>query len=231
MKLTNETKIGILVVFVFSLLAFFTIQAGNFNLSKSEYRMKVHFNDIDGVDLNSPVMFNGFEVGIVESIGVIDLGKVTKIELILDIDDGIQIREGTKAYVKNLGFMGEKYVGLVLGDNQGDVLPAGSVIIAEEPPTFQELITLGHDIAGDVGGIAANLNERLEINKDHIDTILANLSELTVSLSSLSKTLDERITHNEEHIDDIIANLDAASVNIKELTHDLKLNPWKLLHK
>lgn len=231
MKLNNETKIGILVVVVFGMLAFFTVRAGNFNLSSGGYKMKVRFSNIDGVNLNSPVMFNGYEIGMVEDIQIIDVDNSTKMELTLWVDNRVVIRDGAKAYVKNLGFMGEKYVGLTSGDTQGAILPKGSIIIGQQPPSFDDLVAKGHDIAVDVGGIAQNLNERLEINKEHIDTILAELGNLTTNLSSLSKSLDERITNNEEHIDQIIANLDATSVNIKELTHDLKLHPWKLLHK
>ena len=176
-------------------------------------------------------MFNGFKVGSVEDIRIIDINNQIKMELLLWIDDHVKIRQGTKAYVKNLGFMGEKYVGLKASEQQGDILPSGSVVMGEEPPGLQELVTKGHAIAGDVAGVAANLNERLEINKDHIDTILAELNDLTVNLSSLSESIDERITNNEQHIDTIILNLNDTSVNIKELTHDLKLNPWKLLHK
>jgi len=231
MKLTNESKIGILVVAVFVLLAYFTIRAGDFNLARGGYRVKAHFNDIDGVNLNSPVMFNGYEVGIVEDIRIIDVDSNIKMELIMWINGDVKIREGAKAYVKNLGFMGEKYVGLKSGDTQGEVLSANTVIQGEEPPSFEGLVSKGHTIANDVAGIASNLNERLEINKENIDTFLAELSDLTANLSSLSQSIDERITANEEHIDQIIENFNFTSVNIKEMTHDLKLHPWKLLHR
>jgi len=231
MKLNNETKIGILVVVVFGMLAFFTIRAGNFNLSSGGYKMKVRFNNIDGVNLNSPVMFNGYEIGMVEDIQIIDINDITMMELTLWVDNKVVIREGAKAYVKNLGFMGEKYVGLTSGSTQGAILPKGSIIIGEQPPSFEDLVSKGSKIAEDVGGIAANLNERLEVNKDNIDNVLSELSNLTTNLSSLSESINERITNNEEHIDQIIANLNATSVNIKELTQDLKLHPWKLLHK
>jgi len=231
MKLNNETKIGIFVIIVFCLLAFFTLRAGNFNLSSSGYQIKVHFNDIDGVNLNSPVMFNGYEVGIVEDITIKDVNNQTKMELTLWMDDQVIVREGSKAYVKNLGFMGEKYVGLISGDLQGEILPPNFIIKGEQPPSFEELVAKGHNIAIDVESIAKNLSERLEVNKDNIDRILAHLSELTDNLSSLSSSIDERLTNNEVYIDNIIANLNDTSVNIKELSHDLKQNPWKLLHK
>jgi len=231
MKLNNETKIGIMVVVVFVILALFTVGAGNFNLARGGYNLKVQFNDINGVNLNSPVMFNGLEVGVVEDIAIKDVDNQTRIELTLWVNDKAMVREGSKAYVKNLGLMGEKFIGLTSGDVQGGVLPSGSLIIGEDPPSFDELVSKGHGIAVEMEGITKNLNERLELNKENIDKILAQLNSLTGHLSSLTQSVDERLQNNDEHIDQIIANLNETSVNIKELTQDLKINPWKLLHK
>ena len=231
MKLNNETKIGIMVAAVLVILAFFTLRSGNFNLSQGGYNLKVQFNDINGVNLNSPVMFNGLEVGIVEDIAIKDVDNKTRIELTLWIGDKARVREGSKAYVKNLGLMGEKYVGLTSGDVQGEFLPSGALIIGEDPPSFEQLVAKGHGIAVEMEGITKNLNERLELNKENIDKILSQLNSLTDHLSSLTQSADERLRNNEEHIDQIIGNLNETSVNIKELTQDLKINPWKLLHK
>jgi len=231
MKLTNETKIGILVAAVAVILGFMTVKSGSFNLSRGGYQIKAIFSDIDGVNLNSPVMFNGFEVGKVEDINILEIDGKTKMELTLWVSDEAQAREGTKAFVKPMGFMGEKYVGLVSTDMQSQLLPPNSVIMGEEQAGFDSLITKGNNIAGQIEGITTNLNERLETNKENIDKILAHLNELTLHLSSLTESADERLRNNEEHIDMIISNMNETSVNIKELTQDLKQNPWKLLHK
>ena len=71
MKINNETKIGVLVVFVLVGLAALTWEAGDFDFSPDGYEMKVHFLNIDGVALNSPVMLNGFEVGRVTDIKIL----------------------------------------------------------------------------------------------------------------------------------------------------------------
>jgi len=96
MKINNETKIGIMVSLLFILLAIITIRTGKFKLSDNGYLVKVHFQNVDGVNLNSPVMFNGFEVGIVEDVSISEGELDTKIELLLWVRDTARLREGGK---------------------------------------------------------------------------------------------------------------------------------------
>jgi len=231
MKMNNETKIGLMVSLVFILLVALTIKTGKFNLSKSGYLVKAHFENVDGVNLNSPVMFNGFEVGIVEGVTIGEGESDTKIELLLWIDDTARLRAGSKAYIKNLGFMGEKYVGLTSGDAGGAYLAPGSVIIGQEPPNFEQLLSDGQAIATRLKSIAENIDERLTVNKDTVDETLANLNSTMKDLASLIKNANERLGTNGKRIDDTVANMHNLSVNLEELSYDLKLNPWKIMYR
>jgi len=76
--------------------------------SKKGQTVKVQFQNIDGVNLNSPVMINGYEMGLVKGIAIKEEGDETKMELILWLKEDIKLRKDTKAVIKNLGFMGEK---------------------------------------------------------------------------------------------------------------------------
>src|SRR5437868_12069104 len=111
MNINNETKIGIFVAGVVAMLLVVTWKAGNFNLAMGGYELKAQFQNIEGVETNAPVRLNGLEVGRVKNIDII-YGDVPKVEIILWIQNNIKIPRGTKVYVKNMGFMGEKYVGL-----------------------------------------------------------------------------------------------------------------------
>lgn len=231
MKMNNETKIGLMVSALIILLAIVTIKAGKFNLSNDGYIVKVHFSNVDGVNLNSPVMFNGFEVGIVKDVTINEGDLETKIELTLWIKDTARLRQGAKAYVKNLGFMGEKYVGLTSGDVGGAYLAPGSLIIGQEPPNFEKLLSDGQEIATRLNSIAKNIDERLTVNKDTVDETLANLNSTMKDLASLIKNANERVGVNGKKIDDTVTNLHDLSVNLEELSYDLKLNPWKIMYR
>src|SRR3989338_5551602 len=109
MKVNNEMKIGILVTLVVTMLLVLTFKVGNFRFVKKGYIVKVQFHNIDGVELNAPVRLNGLEVGAVQGIRFI-YDRDTKMELTLWLDEKAKIRPGVKAYVKNRGLIGEKYV-------------------------------------------------------------------------------------------------------------------------
>ena len=166
MKINNETRVGLMICSVAAILVILTIKAGDFTLSKKGYIMKVQFTRIDGVQENSPVMLNGFEVGNVEEIHIIEGEHGTKMELIVWIEEGIHIREGTKAYVKNMGFLGEKYVGLTSSESTGTYLDEGSIIPGQEPTDLDSLLADGKEIAGNIKEISINLNERLKKNEE-----------------------------------------------------------------
>ena len=82
MKISNEAKVGVLVFTVFVALGVLTFRTGDFSLSKKGYTVKVHFENIDGVGLNAPVMLNGLEVGKVEAITILEEAESTKLELL-----------------------------------------------------------------------------------------------------------------------------------------------------
>lgn len=231
MKMNNETKIGLMVTLVIILLAILTIKTGKFNFSTKGYTIKARFVNVDGVNLNSPVMFNGFEVGIVDDIKIRDHDGDVRMELILWVNQNARLREGAKAYIKNLGFMGEKYIGLTSGKKGGMYLAPNSVIIGQEPPDFERLLSEGHEIARRLKSISVNLDERLETNKEELDETLSNLNLTMKDLASITHIVNESLTSNEEKIDDTIDNLHGLSVNLEEMSYDLKLNPWKIMYR
>ena len=231
MKMNNETKIGLMVTVVIILLAVLTVKTGKFNLSTKNYTIKARFANVDGVNLNSPVMFNGLEVGIVDDIRIKDDDGDVKIEMSLLVNETARLREGAKAYIKNLGFMGEKYVGLTSGNKGGVYLAPGSVIMGQEPTDFERLLSEGQEIARRLKSISINLDERLEINKEVLDETLSNLNLTMKDLASIVHNANERLTVNEKKIDDTVTNLHGLSVNLEELSYDLKINPWKIMYR
>lgn len=231
MRMNNEIKIGLMVSAVIVLLAVFTIKTGKFNLSTSGYVVKAHFKNVGGVNLNSPVMFNGFEVGIVEDIKIKEIDGDVKMELILWVNENARLRTGAKAYIKNLGFMGEKYVGLTSGEKGGAYLAPGSIIVGHEPPDFERILSEGQEISKRLKSISQNIDERLKNNKEFLDEILSNLNVVMKDLAAITHNANERLGVNGKKIDDTITNLHDLSVNLKELSYDLKLNPWKIMYR
>ncbi len=231
MKLNNEIKIGVMVVGALILLAIMTYKVKNLSFSKKGYIVKVQFDDINGVDLSSPVMFNGYKMGVVKDIVIKDDSDKIKMELTLWLDARARLREDSKAYVKNLGLMGEKYVGLTSGLKSSPYLSPGSIILGEESPDFEKLVEDGQEIAGELKGIVKNVNERLETSKEIVDEILVSINMALRNIVSIADNVDQRLNVNKEYIDNMVVNLEATSKNLEEMSRDLKLHPWKIMYK
>lgn len=230
MKLTNEGKIGILVFAVLVLLAALTWKAGNFSFIQKGYAVKVTFRNIERVERNAPVTLNGLEVGRVQDIQIL-YGEQTRIELTLWLEGTARLHEGATAMIKNMGFMGEKYIGLTSGDDSRPYLKEGAVINGEEPPSLEAVLRQGEDVAKNLKEISSEVNQRLKVNSAVIDEILADLRTTMRHMATVSENVDERLKVNGGYIDATMAHLNAASQNLEEMSADLKENPWKLMYK
>lgn len=233
MKINSEIKIGLMVAVSILILVYMTFKTGDLQLSNKGYYIKIQFHNIDGINLNSPVMFNGLEVGSVEDIILFDdqASNKTKIELLVKIDEKARLRSGAKAYVKNLGLMGAKYVGLMSGAAGESYLGEGSVIVGEEPQDFSQLVEDGREIAKELKDITKNINERLDKNRENIDGVLTNANQTLANLAAVSDRLDNLLGGNQMKIDKMISHFEYTSTNLEEMSYDLKQNPWKLLYR
>jgi len=230
MKINNEMRIGMFVVLVVFFLGALTWRAGDIEIRNGGYHIKVHFKNIDGVALNAPVTVNGLEVGRVSDIHIL-YGEQTTMEAVLWLRDTVKLHEGTEAFIKNLGFLGEKYVGLTTGDDARPFLKPNSIVIGNEPASFEKLLSQGGKIAHNLEEISTQLNERLKVNADSIDSIISNLDVSIQDIASISSKINETLNANQQPIDDIVGNVNRATKNLEEMSFDLKENPWKLLYK
>jgi phospholipid/cholesterol/gamma-HCH transport system substrate-binding protein len=194
------------------------------------YEIRVQFQNTEGVETNAPVRLNGLEVGRVKSIDII-YAEVPKVELLLWIREDIKIPVGVKVNIKNMGFMGEKYIGLYADNVASGYLNKGDMILGEEPATLEAMLADGKEIAANLKGISEKINERLHVNSENIDSIFSDLRITMNNMSGITTNLNERLAVNKHLIDDTVVNVNTLSKNFEEMSYDLKMNPWKLLYK
>lgn len=204
--LTNEVKTGFLVLICLGILIVLTVSVGKFGIFQEQYKIKVLFNWVAGVENDAPVRLSGVGAGKVESVQLAYKGDETKVLLTLLLDSGAKLREDSKAYVTTLGLMGEKYIELTAGSKGLPFLKAGSTIIGEDPMRIEDMMDIGKRIA------------------EEVETTLGDIRKL-------AKNLDDTVVDNRENIDDIIANLNRTTANFEEFSDDIKRNPWKLMIK
>lgn len=75
-------------------------------------------------------------------------------------------------------------------------------------------------------GAALAGNEPMPIHQ-----LINQMTTLTTNLIPITEKANRLLEGHEKDLEEILVNLNAASQNLKEMTHDLKLHPWKLLRK
>lgn len=204
-KITNELKVGVMVVASVLVLIVLFYKMGNFDFTKKGYGVYTVFNFAAGIAKNAPVRILGVEVGKVDNVGL-QYGDETKVLLTLWLDESAKLRQDAKAHVSALGLMGEKYIELDPGSNKAPYLSPGSTIIGEDP--FQ-----------------------MERFTQRSEEIIDNLNKALTNIRSLTTNVDGMVTENREEIQETLQNVKETSQNLKELSADLKKNPWKVLNK
>jgi len=165
MKLNNEIKIGIMVFICIGALLALTFKVGGFSLHKKGYEIKVQFRNISGVELNAPVRLNGLEIGLVKDIQIV-YEDVTKMLATIWIEGDIKIHRDAKAYVKTMGMIGQKFIG-ISDAAEGEYLEPGGLIVGEEPVELETLLAKGENIATSLESASQNIDEFSDDIKRH----------------------------------------------------------------
>lgn len=229
-KLGNEISVGIFFILCIVGLIYMTLSTGKVHVSREGYHVYVVFDDVSGLQKNSPVMINGLEVGRVQELTVLNQDGAAKIIIKLLVKHGTQIWSNPSITIKTLGLMGEKFVH-IKSSGSGELVEPGATLTGKSPGDMDALFSEAevivknvNDLALEVKKLTINLNEAVTENRKYLVNSMSNIEEIT---GKLKLTLQS----NEGSLDAIIRNLDSTTGNLNELSNDLKRNPWKLFFR
>ncbi len=204
-SLTNEIKVGMVVVAAIVVLIGFLYKTGSFDFRKEGYEIKVLFNVVSGIQKSAPVRLAGVEIGRVNDIELA-YGEGMKVAVTLWLEERAKVKKDARAYITALGLMGEKYIEISPGSPEAPYLKPGETINGEDPLEFDALARKGENIA-----------EALE--------------ETLANIKLLAENSNQVIIDNKSKIDSIFDNLEMTTQNFVEFSADVKKNPWKLMSK
>ena len=76
MKLSNETKIGVMAIVGVALLVIGFSYLKGHGIFKKEKRIYAVYGDVQGLQQSNPVVINGLQIGRIESLDGVRAGKV-----------------------------------------------------------------------------------------------------------------------------------------------------------
>ena len=224
-----ETRASFVLIGAFTLLAIFAgmgffLWMAQVEINKSYTQYDILFDQASGLNLASPVKFNGVDVGKVLNIAL-DRDEQSKVRVRIEVSDNTPIRQGTEATLSSQGVTGVGFVGLEGGTTDDPRLPVdpltGVAQIPSKNTAVQSLIEDAPDLLKQANAVLANIEKfTSDENAAHVAQILANLdtssgqvSKLMDDLSTASNSLSgaaENIASFSDRLDSVATNADGA---------------------
>ena len=161
----STARVGILVLAALGSLAAGVFLIGDQNrLFSSKNRYSITVLSAQGLNEGNPVRLNGVTVGMVEKIRLPNQADMALLTVRFSIEKRYseRIREDSRARIRTLGLLGDKYVDVTSGSaGFARIEPDGEIQVAEATDV-EQLIASGEDVVDNVSAISHSLRNVLE---------------------------------------------------------------------
>lgn len=220
---TNYTIVGVFVLILTAglLSAGLWLSVG-FNQKVYSYYTVYLREAAAGLAVDSPVKFNGVQVGFVKSIKL-NTTDPRQVEITLSIEQGIPITTSTSATLISQGITGVAYVGLsaassdltLLKKMPGEPYP----VIPAKPSLFNQLDSILKEVSENINKVG-NEAQRIfnDENASYIKNSLANMERISTVIANNSDNINRTLSN----ADVFLVNLTKASKDFPQIVKELQ---------
>lgn len=213
MKLSKEVKVGIVTTIA---IAFF-IYGFNFLKGKdffsSQRKFYAVYNDIDGLVEANPLLINGFRVGMVGDIQLMN-DTTGRVLVTLILDDEVNVPKNSVAKVVSSDLLGSKAVQLILGSGTNYAESGDTLVAAQED-----------NLKAAVNKTIAPLQKKAEGLISSIDSVMVVVQQV------FNESARQNLSKSFENIKDAIASLETTSYRLDTLVNSEKAKISGILSK
>lgn len=221
--MSNEIKVGLLVLIAIAVLAFFVVKIegiGGFD-DQNTYAVDVLFDNAAGLMVDDPVQVAGIQVGKVTDVALTPDGRA---RVTLRLSRGVQLRQDAQAVVGSTGMLGDRVLDLRPGSADAPPVPDGGSIVGGEPVSIDQLVSVMSSIAGNLESTSETISRVLGSEEGE-----ASLRHILANMESLSGQLDTLIADNRVSVDRSLGTLDETLGNLNHMAGSLNENLPRLV--
>ncbi len=209
-------SVGLVVILALVILVF-----GIFFLNEKDPRetyntFYLRFTQVSTLVLDDPVKVNGVKLGKVEAIELSGHRVVVTVRLRTDV----KIPKDSEIRVQNIGIMGERQIGMILGDETNYFAP-GDTITGQFDAGIAEALGLAGEVCDSTKVLLESVKEALNqtiVNpefQNRFKTLLVKAENLEDRMMLLLNTTDPQIKKS-------LAGLNQVTVKVNELIDGVK---------
>jgi phospholipid/cholesterol/gamma-HCH transport system substrate-binding protein len=195
LQVSRRFRVGLVV-----LVALLAVMIGIFmigqraNLFRKKLPYETRFDSAAGLVAGNPVRFNGVVVGNVLEVILSGDPADRTVRVVYDVDRRAapRLRKGTRASIKTIGLLGDKYIELEGGRADEPGIAVGGEIQAAPGAGIEKLLEGGGDLLVDLSAIATSLKNilgRTEKGEGFLGAITTNSEESKRLGNNLNETL------------------------------------------
>lgn len=217
MKISNETKVGVITVVSLALLFIgYNFLKGNDVFSR-ENEFYTDYDNVDGLTVSKPVVVNGYQIGRVSELQLLPNGKI---RTHFKIKNEYDIPSNTVARIVSADLLGSKAIVFELGNSKtmaksGDPLLSDvqANLLEKVEPLQKKIENLVVKLDSVLSGVNTALNE--EFQRD-FKTSLRSISVSLTNMENITKDVEGLMGSEKVRLAKIMQNLESITNNFKQ---------------
>ena len=227
--MNKELKIGFFAIISIVALVFGVNYLKGINILNDNRDYYAVYKNIGGLQVGSPVLVNGYNVGMVSDIDLL-LEKNQNLLVTISLDKVFEMPINTVCKIVNQDLMGTKGVALVIGDSE-DFLNTGDTLVSGVEGSLQDEVNAqilplknkAEQLIGSMDSVMMIVTAVL--NKDTRENLRNSLQSLDKTFELMSLTMikvDSMVDLNDERIAKVISNLASITSNLESSNGEIK---------
>ena len=227
--MNKEFKIGFVAITSIIALVFGMNYLKGINILNDKRDFYAVYENIGGLQVGSPVLVNGYKVGMVSNIDLLTVQNQNLL-VTISLDKEFEIATNTVCKIVNQDLMGTKGIALVLGDND-ELVRGGDTLISGIEGSLQDEVNAqilplkikAEELIGSIDSVMMIVTAVL--NKDTRENLRNSLSSLDKTFELMSQTMekvDSMVDLNDERIAKVVQNLESISSNLESSNGEIK---------
>jgi phospholipid/cholesterol/gamma-HCH transport system substrate-binding protein len=210
----NEFKVGLLALATISSVIYMSLRITSNQSGFGEYaKFRTIVKDASGIYPKTPIKVAG-----------INAGRIHKIELqgnaaliTMEVLSRIKVTINSRLKIKTVGFLGDKYLEIIVGDEKKE-LKEGSLIDSLEEGGIEQLVKDTAEVISSVKEIVDNMKESISIEDGGVplSTILNDTKDFVANTKELTASLKDLVNNNSGKVKNIVNDLEKSSSSLEK---------------
>ncbi len=203
----DEIKAGIIILASLFILSAAIILVGGSQFFQKFDTYYVMVMNAAGIETGSQVRLGGVKIGRVVRINAPD-GPGKPISIEIGIKRGTTLYKGTKAFITQLGFVGDIYMLLAIDKTLNEIIRPGSVIPSEEQVQFNEIMAKAAALSGSVDDLIRDMNKIFsKRNIKEIEKLFENSNKAIVTGSANIEKIASALKGTTDKIEQVLGEI------------------------